>query len=554
MKNLDKHIVSSDPGVTRTAATQDDSLPEELTNVARAASIIAIGTIISRVLGLVRDIAKSYYFGATGLVSAFNIASKIPMWFYDLLAGGMINAALIPVFSSYSRAENRQELWLITSFLLTLCVALLTPLVILGEIFAEEIAWVVSGGMTIETLETTAKLLRITLPAILFLNFAGILAGLLYSLKRFVLPAFNAAMFNLGIVLSTILFARSLGVYALAVGLLAGSALQVVLQLPGIRDTQLSPVINWRHPAIRRIARLYLPIALGLIVDMISRGISYRLASTTGDQSIAWMDYATTIMQFPLGLTSTAISIAILPTLARQATWSNVSGNKDFLATLSHALRLVTVLIVPAAIGLLILARPVVELILEHGDFMPKDTEMTTFVLRLYLAGIIAAALDLPLINAFYARQEAWTPALVGVGGVIVYLVAALTPSMFRPMQLGDLIIANSIQLCFHSVLMYILLHRRVGSMRGHRLVFTATRSILAACVMGLVTAGMLWGIALISWPNQLLKELASVFIPGIIGTICYINLINFMKVPEIAQIFRLMKSAKIFTVVNDEH
>jgi len=412
----------------------------------------------------------------------------------------------------------------------------------------------VSGGMTIETLETTAKLLRITLPAILFLNFAGILAGLLYSLKRFVLPAFNAAMFNLGIVLSTILFARSLGVYALAVGLLAGSALQVVLQLPGIRDTQLSPVINWRHPAIRRIARLYLPIALGLIVDMISRGISYRLASTTGDQSIAWMDYATTIMQFPLGLTSTAISIAILPTLARQATWSNVSGNKDFLATLSHALRLVIVLIVPAAIGLLILARPVVELILEHGDFMPKDTEMTTFVLRLYLAGIIAAALDLPLINAFYARQEAWTPALVGVGGVIVYLVAALTPSMFRPMQLGDLIIANSIQLCYHSVSMYILLHRRVGSMRGHRLVFTATRSILAACVMGLVTAGTLWSIALISWPNQLLKELAFVFIPGIIGIICYINLINFMKVPEIAQIFRLIKSAKNFTVVNDEH
>ena len=221
MRNLDKHIVSSDPGVTRTAATQDDSLPEELTNVARAASIIAIGTIISRVLGLARDIAKSYYFGATGLVSAFNIASKIPMWFYDLLAGGMINAALIPVFSSYSRPENRRELWLITSFLLTLCVALLTPLVILGEIFAEEIAWVVSGGMTIETLETTAKLLRITLPAILFLNFAGILAGLLYSLKRFVLPAFNAAMFNLGIVLSTILFARSLGVYALAVGLLS---------------------------------------------------------------------------------------------------------------------------------------------------------------------------------------------------------------------------------------------------------------------------------------------------------------------------------------------
>jgi len=524
--------------------SSNESLPEELVGVARAASIIAVGNIISRVLGLVRDIAKSYYFGATGLVSAFNIASKIPMWFFDLLAGGMVNAALIPVFSSYARAENRRELWLITSFLLTLCVAILTPIVILGEIFAEQIAWLVSGGMTVETLKITAKLLRITLPAILFLNFAGILAGLLYSLKRFVLPAFNAAMFNLGIVLCTILFAKSLGVYALAIGLLAGSVLQVALQLPGIRDTKLGLVVDWHHPAIRRIARLYLPIALGLVVDMISRGVSYRLASATGDQSIAWMDYATTIMQFPLGLTSTAISIAILPTLARQANWNNQSDNKAFLKTLSHAIRLVIVLIVPAAIGMLVLARPIVELILEHGDFLPRDTDMTTYVLQLYLVGIIAAALDLPLVNAFYARQEAWTPALVGVVGVAVYLAAALLPSMFRPMQLGDLIIANAIQLCYHAVSMYILLHRRVGSMRGHRLVFTATRATLAASMMGLVIAGTLWCTTYISWPNPVVSEVASVFIPSTIGIICYITFMNIMKVPELVQLFQLIRPA----------
>ncbi len=546
--------MTSNPNSNREVNLPHDPLPEELASIARAASVIAIGNIISRVLGLVRDIAKSYYFGATGLVSAFNIASKIPMWFYDLLAGGMVNAALIPVFSSYSRAENRNELWLITSFLLTLCVAILTPIVILGEIFAEQIVWLVSGGMTFETLEITAKLLRITLPAILFLNFAGILAGLLYSLKRFTLPAFNAAMFNLGIVLCTIFFAESLGVHSLAIGLLIGSVLQVVLQLPGIRDTKLSLVVDWHHPAIRRIARLYLPIALGLVVDMISRGVSYRLASATGDQSIAWMDYATTIMQFPLGLTSTAISIAILPTLARQANWTNRSGNKDFLETLSHALRLVLVLIVPATIGLLILARPVVELILEHGDFLPKDTEMTTYVLRLYLVGIIAAALDLPLVNAFYARQEAWTPALVGVVGVIVYLAAALLPSLFRPMQLGDLIIANAIQLCYHAVTMYVLLHRRVGSMRGHRIMFTATRATLAASIMGLVIASTLWGTTNVSWPNSIVGELASVFIPSITGIVCYITFMNIMKVPELAQIFQLIKPRVRQTATKNEN
>jgi putative peptidoglycan lipid II flippase len=530
---------SSTPGFAPSA----EPPPAGLAGVARATSIIAAGNIVSRVLGLARDIAKSYFFGATGLVSAFNIAAKVPMWFYDLLAGGMVSAALVPVFSTYARPEKRAELWLIASFLLTLCVTLMTPLVLLGELFAPQIAWLVSGGMSAETLRLTASLLRLTLPAMLFLNFAGILAGLLYSLKRFTLPAFNAAIFNLGIVAATLLFARPFGVRAMAAGLLAGAALQVLLQLPGLRDTQLRPVLDWRHPALHRIARLYFPLVLGLLVDMVSRAISYRLASTTGDQSIAWMDYATTLMQFPLGLTSTAISVAILPTLARQAAgWSAPEDSRDFLATLAHALRLVLVLIIPATVGLFVLARPVVELIFEHGDFLPADTAMTTMVLRLYLLGIIAAAIDLLLINAFYARQDAWTPAIVGLVGVFIYLAAALTPSFFRPMRLSDLIVANAIQLSVHALTMWLLLHRRVGSLRGQRLGHTTSRAVLAAAAMAVPTMAALWGVGQINWPGQLLSELAAVLLPGAIGAAVYLALMNAMKVPELALTAKLIR------------
>jgi putative peptidoglycan lipid II flippase len=455
----------------------------------------------------------------------------------------MVSAALVPVFSTYARPETRAEVCLIASFLLTLCVTLMTPLVLLGELFAPQIAWVVSGGMSASTLRLTASLLRLTLPAMLFLNFAGILAGLLYSLKRFTLPAFNAAIFNLGIVAATLLFARPFGVRAMAAGLLAGAALQVLLQLPGLRDTQLRPVLDWRHPALHRIARLYFPIVLGLLVDMVSRAISYRLASTTGDQSIAWMDYATTLMQFPLGLTSTAISVAILPTLARQAAgWSAPEDSRDFLATLAHALRLVLVLIIPATVGLFVLARPVVELIFEHGDFLPADTAMTTMVLRLYLLGIIAAAIDLLLINAFYARQDAWTPAIVGLVGVFIYLAAALTPSFFRPMRLSDLIVANAIQLSVHALTMWLLLHRRVGSLRGQRLGHTTSRAVLAAAAMAVPTMAALWGVGQINWPGQLLSELAAVLLPGAIGAAVYLALMNAMKVPELALTAKLIR------------
>lgn len=531
------------PSSTSGFAPRAKPPPAELAGVARAASIIAAGNIVSRVLGLTRDIAKSYFFGATGLVSAFNIAAKIPMWFYDLLAGGMVSAALVPVFSTYARREKRAELWLIASFLLTLCVTLLTPLVLLGELFAHQIAWLVSGGMSPEMLRLTASLLRLTLPAMLFLNFAGILTGLLYSLKRFTLAAFNAAIFNLGIVAVTLIFAQPFGVRAMAAGLLTGAVLQVLVQLPGLRDTQLRPILDWRHPALRRIARLYFPIVLGLVVDMVSRAVSYRLASTTSDQSIAWMDYATTLVQFPLGLTSTAISVAILPTLARQASgWSVPEDRRDFLATLAHGLRLVLVLIIPATVGLFVLARPVVALIFEHGDFLTADTVMTTMVLRLYLLGIIAAAIDLPLINAFYARQDAWTPAVVGVAGVFMYLAAALAPSFFRPTQLSDLIIANAIQLSFHALTMWILLHRRIGSLRGQRLGYTISRAVLASGAMAILTMATLWGVGRINWPGLLPGEIAAVVLPGAIGVATYLALMNVMKVPELELATQLIR------------
>ena len=537
---------------------QDVDVPSseinKLENITKAASIIAVGNVVSRVLGLVRDIAKSYYFGATGLVSAFNIASKIPMWLYDLLAGGMINAALIPVFSSYSKPENRRELWLITSFLLTLCVSILTPLVIIGEIFAEELVWLVSGGMSPYTLEIAAKLLRITLPAILFLNLAGILAGLLYSLNRFTFPAFNAAIFNLAIVLATVLFAKPFGVYSLAIGLLVGSTLQVILQLPGIKDSKLHFAFSLHHKAVRTIGKLYVPIALGLIIDMVSRGISYRLASTTGDQSIAWMDYATTIMQFPLGLTSTAISIAVLPTLARQAQYIEKTNSATFLETLSQALNLVIILIIPATVGLFVLAEPVIQLIFEHGDFLPSDTTMTTIILKLYLFGIIAAAIDLPLINAFYARKEAWTPALVGVVGVLVYLAAALFPSLYRPMKIEDLIIANALQLCYHALTMYILVHKRIGNINNKLILFTASKAIVSASIMTIVTVGTLWLIGFFAWPTKLVQEFASVFIPGILGTLCYFMLMQKLNVPEISFVFRLINPVRKYSIKKDEH
>jgi putative peptidoglycan lipid II flippase len=376
-----------------------------------------------------------------------------------------------------------------------------------------------------------------------FLNLAGILSGVLYALQRFTLPAFNAAIFNLGIVICTVLFARPFGVQAMAAGLLLGAVFQVLLQLPGLRDAHLRPFLDHHQPALRKISRLYFPIVIGLLVDMVTRAISYRLASNTGDQSIAWMDYATTLMQFPLGLSSAAVSAAILPTLARQASERSAQISKEeFLTTLAKGLRLVLVLIIPATVGLFLLARPVVELIFEHGDFLPKDSDMTTMVLRLYLIGLIAAGIDLPLVHAFYARQDAWTPALVGLIGAFIYLAAALTPSFFRPMQLTDLILANALQITVHMLIMWRLLHRRVGSLYGRGLVTTLLKAALASGVMAALTILSLYVINNLGWEDNFLARLAAVILPSIIAASAYFAMMSQMRVVEITQLLVLLR------------
>jgi putative peptidoglycan lipid II flippase len=469
----------------------------EAAGLVRAASLIAAGNVVSRVLGLVRETVIASLFGATGLVSAFRIAQIIPTMLYDLLIGGMVSSALVPVFSEKAE-RDRNELWHIASLILSLATLVLSLVVALIELAAPQVAALMAAGFDAELLATTTTLLRLTTPAVFFLSISGILTGLLHALRRFTLPAFTATTFNAIIVMVAVAGVNLFGwgIEALAYGLLLGALGQVGLQLPGLRDARLRFSLDLRHPALGQIGRLTWPILLGLVSSQVAIIIDRSLASTTGEQSIAWMQFATTIIQFPLGLISAAISLAILPTLSRLA--SSVSGGdgraaREFMSTLVLGLRLVLVLIIPATVALFVLAEPVVGLLFERGEFRAFDTQQTALALRYYLLGLTFAAIDQPLIFTYYARQNTLTPAVVGLLGVGFYLVAALLPVLFRPLQMTDLVLANSVQLTGHALVMLWLVHR-LGSLRGHRLGITTLKALLSATVMGL---GLWWALLL---------------------------------------------------------
>jgi len=498
--------------------------------VAQAAGIIALGNIASRVLGLLRVMVQSSLFGAGPHVDALNAALRIPNTLYDLLVGGMVNSALIPVLSDYAVPERRAELWHLLSVLLSIATLFLCGLVLLGELLAPQVVWLLVAGLSSPYQTLTTDLLRLVLPVVIFISLASILSGGLYALKRFTFPAFTAAVFNAGVVVVALALGPRWGVQGMVAGLLVGAVLQVALQLLGLRDARLRFVLNLRHPALRRIIRLYLPILIGLVVDTLAVFLSYNLASRTGEGSISWMEYAATIIQFPLGLIVTAISIAILPTLSRQASADEIGS---FRATLAQGLRLVLALIIPATIGLYVLANPIITLVFEHGDFTPADTVATADALRCALLGLLFAAVDQPLIFAFYARRDTLTPALVGVGTTLLYVLMALTPWWLGVLTLPLLILVNSLKLTAHALAMLVLTQRRLGGLGNHGLWSLTLKAILSSLMMAAATWGVVRALAVVA-PPGLLGDLLAVGGAGGVGMAVYGLLALVLRIEEI--------------------
>ncbi len=497
--------------------------------VAQAAGIVALGNVTSRVLGLARVMVQSGLFGAGPHVDALNAALRVPSTLYDLLVGGMVSSALVPVLSDYAAPEQRAELWRLLSVLLSVITLMMCALVLLGEALAPQIVLLLVGGLLPSYRALAVSLLRMALPAVVFLSLSSILSGVLYALKRFTFPAFTATVFNVGVVAVALLMGRRWGVRSMVVGMLVGAALQVVLQLPGLRGVHLRLALDLRHPALRRIGVLYLPILIGLAVDTLAVFLSYNLASRIGGGSISWMEYAATIIQFPLGLVVAAVSIAILPTLSRQAG----EGDGSFLAILAQGLRLVLALIIPAAAGLYVLAHPIVALIFEHGDFTTADTVATAVALRCNLLGLLFAAVDQPLIFAFYARKDTLTPTLVGVGTTFLYVLMALSLWWAGALTLPLLVLVNSFKWTTHALAMLALTRRRMGRLGDYGLWPLVLKAALASLAMAAAAGGAMRGLALASPPGKL-GELLIVGGAGGVGVAVYGVLALLLRIDEI--------------------
>ncbi len=520
---------------TLQAPNNDTGSAGEGEGIVRAAAILAAGNIASRLFGLARQTVKANLFGASGLLSAFEVAAFVPISLYELIIGGMVNAALIPVFSDYAGKERREELWGVLSTVLSVALIVLMLVVALVEVFAPQIAWLVGANEFDDPALTgvAIQLMRLAAPAILFLGIASVLTGALFALKRFTIPAFIGAIFNGTIVLIALLNPEQIS--SLVWGMLLGSLLQVVAQLGALRDARLRWRFDWQHPAVRRILKLYAPILAGLIVNQLAIALSYNLATRTGDQSISYMKFATTLYQFPLGLVVTALSVATLPTLARQA------GDllPAFKETLSEGLRLVITLILPATAGLFALAVPIITLIFEGNKFTPADTQITSLVLRVYLIGLPFAAVDQMLIFSSYARKDTWRPALVGVVSIVIYSITAV--ALLSPLGLLSLMVADSIKHVTHTTLMLFVVKRQIGGLKGLGISANILKSTLAAIMTGMAAYFTAQFLASRLPLSGFFNELLIVAVAGAAGIIAYTIMVFALNITEAKSLPRIL-------------
>jgi putative peptidoglycan lipid II flippase len=511
-----------------------DQIPPESgqPTIARSASILFVGNMASRILGLVREMVIAYFFGASGQVSAFRIASQVPTLLYDFLVGGMLSAALVPVLSDYLRTRSRKEFARLVSTILGVFAIILALVVILLELTAPFVAQLLAGGFDKfdpTLLPLTVTLIRLMSPAVWLFSMAGVVTAILYAQERFVFPAIATAVYNLGIVIAAPLLSDQIGIISLAVGILLGSTVQLALMWwdlvrSGVR-VQLS--INWHHPALRKILVLYAPIAAGLVVSLFQVGLDRRLASGTGAESIAWMANATTLQQMPLGLISVAISLAALPRLSQ---YYALGDEVSYRRTLGRGLRMVLLLIVPAAVGLWFLGTPVTRVLFQRGDFTAMDTAQVSSALSIYLLGMLFAAIDFPLNYAFYARNNTLLPALVGVGSVLVYMIVAFT--LVEPLGYLGLVWADTAKQASHALVMVVMLRWRVGPLdsglaRGVGKIAAAALGMAAA----IVVLQRLFGYGLSS---SLLANIAYIVIVGGIGSAFYVAALYALGLPEL--------------------
>ncbi len=394
--------------------------------IAKSAATVSIAVMCSRVLGLVREQIFAGMFGAGMAYDAFVVAFRIPNLLRDLFAEGALSAAFITVFTDYDTNRSKEETWQLASNVLVFFGVFLSLLTLTGMFFSEHLVNLLASHFSAVNgkTELTTLLTMIMLPFLVVISLSAVVMGILNSKGKFFVPAMASTFFNLGSIIGGVSLAFILpkfghpAIIGMAIGTLIGGTLQLLMQFPTLLKCgfKFTPHLNIKDSGLRRIITLMIPAIIGLSPTQLNIFINTNFASSCIEGSVSWLNYAFRLVQLPIGIFGVALSIAAMPVLARHAAKKDMEGMKE---TLVSSLTMVFSLTIPASIGLMLLAEPIIRIIFERGAFTASDTSATAHILILYATGLFAYSANKIMVPVFYALEDTKYPliaAFIAVG------------------------------------------------------------------------------------------------------------------------------------------
>lgn len=509
--------------------------------IARSTAFFSIATAASRIAGLVREIVAASYYGVSGPMSAFTIAFQVPNLVRALFADAALQPAFVPIFTEQLENKNYREAFRLASTLLLLVTLVLGAVTALFILAAPVIMPLVAPGFEGELLDLTITLSQVLFPILILLGISGVVVGVLNSYDRFGAFAIAPLFWNLTIILLVVvlapLFEGNDRIYAYAIGILAGTLVQLLVPTFDLRNTpfKFEWSFEWRNRDVRRVLLLMLPVTISLGLINFNLIVNSLFGTLVSDQAPAAIDKAFRVYQLPQGIFSVAIATVLFPTLARFAARG---AHDDLRATMANGMRQILFVLIPAAAAVLVLSEPIIRLVYQHGEFTAAQTSLVSTALFWFAFSLPANGLFLLLTRTFFSLQRPWVPTGIAAANLAVTALAAL--GLYH-LGVGGIVAATAIATIASVIAQAAILRRLLHGLELGRLLDTGIRIALAAAALAAISFGV-WDLLDSALGRGLLGQIVSLGTGLGLGGLAYVGMVKLLRVAELEQIARLVR------------
>ena len=515
-------------------------MEEKKTNRVRAVSLMMLLTLIGKVLGLVRDMLLGSHFATGTAANAFLAASRIPRNFFDAIFASAISASFIPVFNEYVEKKGKQEALRLFHAFVTLVALATAVLSVLGAASASPLVAFLADGFDAETASLCAKLLRLLFPTVFFTGIAFSLVGVLQSFGEFTIPALLSTVSNGVIVLYYLFFCDRFGIVGLAAAFLLGWAMQVLVQLPALHRFGVRYRPALRHEGLRKVFFLSLPVLLSTWVQPLNLTVATKYASRlNGGAAASALEYANTLYTIVAGVFVLSVANVMFPDFSRMSARAERGALEE---SLKNTLGVMLFLLTPMAVGMSVLAEPIVRLIYERGAWGEESTALTAGALAYLSLGMLGYGVQIILSRAYYAEQKGKMPLLAGALSVLSNF--ALCELLSPVLGLRGLAIASAVSLTVPAAVLFAALARRYGALMSRDALWDAGKMVLCAAVMGAAVYVLRTALAG-ALPDRMAGRLAAVALPVLMGAALYLVLAWLLRVSVTGQLREIIQKRR---------